>query len=206
MASCDHSWCLGNGPHILAALARGRLLVKKTALEAAFLGCFSDHHAFLVRTELASIDHLTEQIDALTARIETALATAHTPDPPDDHSDHEERHGPGGGQSLITLARRLTEIPGISPLGVRVIPAEIGPDMSVFPTPGHLTSWAKLTPRTIQSGAKHTHGPTGQGNPFLRGALGEAAGGAVEFDLREPVHREPRPPKTRVGRDRAHSE
>lgn len=145
---------------------------KKTALEAAFVGRFTDHHAFLVRTELACIDHLTAQIDALTARIATALATEHTPDLPGEDRD---RDGPGGGQSLAALAERLTEIPGIGPYGAQVILAEIGPDMTVFPTPGHLASWAKLTPRTIQSGAKNTHGPTGKGNPWLRGALGEAA-------------------------------
>jgi transposase len=157
-------------PKVLASLARGNLLKKKTALEAAFVGRFTDHHAFLVRTELASIDHLAAQIDALTARIVTALAATHIPDPPDDRAD-----GPGGGESLSTLAERLTEIPGIGPYGAQVILAEIGPDMTVFPTPGHLASWAKLTPRTIQSGARNTHGPTGKGNPWLRGALGEAA-------------------------------
>jgi len=159
-------------PKVLAALARGNLMKKKTALEAAFVGRFTDHHAFLVRTELACIDHLTAQIDALTARIATALATEHTPDLPGEDRD---RDGPGGGQSLAALAERLTEIPGIGPYGAQVILAEIGPDMTVFPTPGHLASWAKLTPRTIQSGAKNTHGPTGKGNPWLRGALGEAA-------------------------------
>lgn len=159
-------------PKVLAALARGNLLKKKTALEAAFVGRFTDHHAFLVRTELASIDHLTAQIDALTARIETALAGAHTPDPPEGEG---EGPGAGGRENLGTLAERLTEIPGIGPYGAQVILAEIGPDMTVFPTPGHLASWAKPTPRTIQSGAKNTHGPTGKGNPWLRGALGEAA-------------------------------
>ena len=158
-------------PKVLAALARGRLLVKKTALEAAFVGCFTEHHAFLVRTELESIDHLTVQIDALTTRIEAALDAAHTPDRPE-----RDGEGPADGlENLSTLAERLTEIPGIGPLGAHVILAEIGPDMTVFPTPGHLTSWAKLTPRTIQSGNRATHGPTGKGNPWLRGALGEAA-------------------------------
>lgn len=159
-------------PKVLAALARGRLLVKKTALEAAFLGVFTEHHAFLVRTELESIDHLTTQINALTARIEAALAAAHTPGT---HDGDHDRHRPGGGEPLDATAERLTEIPGIGPLNAQVILAEIGPDMTVFPTPGHLTSRAKLTPRTIQSGARNTHGPTGKGNPWLRAALGEAA-------------------------------
>lgn len=59
-----------------------------------------------------------------------------------------------------------------------MIVAEIGVDMSVFPTQGRLSSWAKLTPRTIQSGAKNTHGPAGKGNGWLKGALGNASVGA----------------------------
>ncbi|MFI1568827.1 transposase [Streptomyces sp. NPDC020490] len=54
--------------------------------------------------------------------------------------------------------------------------------MSVFPTAGHLVSWAKLSPRTLQSGNKNTSGPTGKGNPWLRGALGEAAISAARTD------------------------
>lgn len=56
-----------------------------------------------------------------------------------------------------------------------VIIAEIGVDVSVFPTGGHLASWAKVTPRTIQSGAKSTHGPTGKGNRWLKTVLCQAA-------------------------------
>jgi transposase len=159
-------------PKVLAALARGRLLVKKQALEAAFVGVFTDHHAFLVRTELSTIDHLSAQIDALTGRIETALAACEQPG----HDESGPGEPPAGtGTTLSATAARLTEIPGIGPYGAQVILAEIGADMSVFPTPGHLASWAKLTPRTIQSGARSSHGPTGHGNPWLRGALGEAA-------------------------------
>lgn len=54
--------------------------------------------------------------------------------------------------------------------------------MSRFPTPGHLVSWAKLTPRTIQSGAKSRDGKTGKGNPYLKGLLGEAAAAAARTD------------------------
>jgi hypothetical protein len=69
---------------------------------------------------------------------------------------------------------RLCEIPGIGERTAQAILAEIGFDMAVFPSPGHLASWAKLTPRTIQSGARATHGPTGKGNRWLKGALGQA--------------------------------
>jgi hypothetical protein len=63
-----------------------------------------------------------------------------------------------------------------------VVIAEIGLDMGVFPTPGHLVSWSKLSPRTIQSGAKNQSGRTGKGNPYLKGVLGEAAAAAGRTD------------------------
>ena len=54
--------------------------------------------------------------------------------------------------------------------------------MSRFPTAGHLVSWAKLSPRTIQSGARNRSGKTGKGNPYLKGLLGEAAAAAARTD------------------------
>ena len=75
---------------------------------------------------------------------------------------------------------RLDEVPGIGPHGAQVILAEIGLDMTRFPTPGHLVSWAKLCPRTIQSGPVQRGGKTGKGNPYLKGALGEAAAAAAK--------------------------
>ena len=74
---------------------------------------------------------------------------------------------------------RLDEVPGISALNAQTILAEIGTDMSRFPTPEHLVSWAKLCPRTIQSGPVTRAGKTGKGNPYLKGALGEAAAAAA---------------------------
>jgi transposase len=77
---------------------------------------------------------------------------------------------------------RVDEIPGVSRHTAQVILAEVGLDMSRFPTAGHLASWAKLSPRTIQSGPKSKAGKTGQGNPYLKGALGEAAAAAARTD------------------------
>ena len=73
----------------------------------------------------------------------------------------------------------LAEIPGINTESVQLIIAEIGLDMTRFPTAAHLVSWAKLCPRTIQSGAKNHTGKAGKGNPYLKGALGMAAATAA---------------------------
>ena len=81
---------------------------------------------------------------------------------------------------MLSTVERLDEIPGIGVYTAQAILAEIGVDMSRFPTPEHLVSWAKLCPRTIQSGPVTRAGKTGKGNPYLKGALGEAAAAAAK--------------------------
>lgn len=147
-------------PAVLAELSRGSLRGRKQTLAEALNGQFEAHHSFVIGLLLEDHDRLDEQIARLSARIERAIA-AIDPGPPD-----------GGGPGLI---ERLDEIPGVGRSCAETLIAEIGVDMNAFPTPGHLASWAKLTPRTIQSGAKHAHGPTGTGNRWLKGPLGEAA-------------------------------
>ena len=73
-------------------------------------------------------------------------------------------------------AGRLDEIPGIGPTAAAIIIAEIGLDMTRFPTPGHLTSWAKFAPGINASAGKTKgNGSTGHGNRYLARVLGEAA-------------------------------
>ncbi len=134
---------------MLAQLARARMRAKITALQEAFIGYFTDHHAFLLGKMLARVDALDADIAELDATIEEIIAPF--------------------GDALT----RLDEIPGIGPRAAAVIIAEIGLDMGVFPTPGQLVSWAKLSPRTLQSGATRRAGTTGKGNPYLKAALGE---------------------------------
>jgi transposase len=169
-------------PKVLAKLARGRMKTKHSALVAALDGRFDDHHGELARMLLDQIDALTTQIDALSARIDELLAAMPDAQPVDPHSG-----GPLPGPSIDTApdaalgaVDRLDEIPGIGPNTAQVILAEIGLDMSRFPTAAHLVSWAKLCPRTIQSGPVTRGGKTGKGNPYLKGALGDAAAAAAK--------------------------
>ncbi|MFH8385457.1 IS110 family transposase [Kitasatospora sp. NPDC018058] len=148
-------------PRVLAQMAKGRMAAKTDALALALTGQFEEHHAFLCRTLLDSIDHLTTQIDKLSERIARAIEdlTAH------DAGTTGDDRTPVGDRTRSTLVDRLDAIPGIGPTTAQVLLAELGPDMSVFPTPDHLASWAKLCPRTIQSGTKTATGRTGKGNP-----------------------------------------
>lgn len=162
-------------PRALAELAQGSLVKKKAALAEALTGQFEDHHARLLGVLLSTVDHLTGQIHELDRLIAQTLEEISTPD---DGSGTE----PSSAVSARVLAEKLDAVPGIGPPTAQIILAEIGADMSRFPTPEHLVSWAKLCPRTIQSGAKNTAGPAGQGNPWLKGALGEAANAAARTD------------------------
>jgi len=151
-------------PKTLADLARGTMRRKIPALEQALTGRFNDHHGRQIGVLLRLHDSLTGEIGQLTAQIEAKIAELDPTPPPDE--DHPGRR---------PLLDRLDEIPGIGREAAATILGEIGFDMTAFPTEGHLASWAKLTPRTIQSGAKNTHGPSGKGNRWLKGTLGNAA-------------------------------
>ncbi|MFF1606107.1 IS110 family transposase [Streptomyces mirabilis] len=164
-------------PRTLADLAKGNLVKKKPALIEALTGQFEDHHARLLRLLLGTVDHLTAQLGELDRLIARTLEEITTP--PDRSGTGSE---PATTVSARALAEKLDAVPGIGPATAQIILAEIGADMSRFPTPEHLVSWAKLCPRTIQSGAKNSTGPAGQGNPWLKGALGEAANAAARTD------------------------
>ena len=169
-------------PRRLADLARGKMKAKRAALIEALTGRFDAHHAELARMLLDQIDALTGQIDTLTTRIETlieAIPAAQGVDPDGATGPHA---GTGPDAVVLPAVARLDDIPGIGPRAAQIILAEIGTDMSRFPTAGHLVSWAKLCPRTIQSGPVTRGGKTGKGNPYLKGALGEAAAAAAKTD------------------------
>ena len=169
-------------PRVLAGLAKGRMRAKHAALVEALAGRFDDHHAELARMLLDQIDTLGAQITKLTARLEQLLAAI----PAAQGVDADGTTGPGAGAAadaaVLPAVTRLDEVTGIGQDAAQVIIAEVGLDMAIFPTPAQLVSWAKLCPRTIQSGAKTRGGKTGKGNPYLKGILGEAAAAAAKTD------------------------
>jgi transposase len=169
-------------PRALADLARGRMKAKRAALVEALTGQFDDHHAELARILLDQIDTLSGQIDNLTTRIDELIAAI--PAAEASTSAGDDTGGPATDPATRPLPAvpRLAEIPGLGPAGAQAILAEVGLDMTRFPTPQHLVSWAKLCPRTIQSGTKTTSGKAGKGNPYLKGVLGTAAATAARTD------------------------
>jgi len=163
-------------PEVLAELALGKLRKKTTALREALTGRFDAHHAELARILLDQIDRLSEKIDRITTRVNDLVEQLPGTEPSADPETGEIAPGPP------SVINRLDEVPGIGPRAAQVIIAEIGLDMAQFPTPAHLVSWAKLAPRTIQSGPRSKSGRTGKGNPYLKSVMGEVASAAARTD------------------------
>lgn len=169
-------------PQRLADLARGSMRGKRSRLVEALTGRFDEHHGQLAAILLGEIERLDARIEELTARIEELIVAM----PAGWGIDAGGVTGPDAGQGTDAIAvpvlDRLAQVPGLSQATAATILAEIGLDMSRFPTAGHLTSWARLSPRTIQSGARNHSGKPGKGNPYLKGALGQAAAAAARTD------------------------
>jgi transposase len=144
-------------PHALANLAQRRLRQKLPELERALTvhGQFGAHQRFLVAQQLAHIDFL----DAAIARISAEI---------------RERLRPFDA----TLAR-LDTIPGVGRTTAEALLAELGTEMTRFPTAKHLASWAGMCPGNKESAGKRLSGKTRKGNPWLRALLVEAAHGAA---------------------------
>lgn len=138
-------------PAVLANMARRRMRSKIEVLTLALEGHFTEHHATMVRLHLDHIDHL----DAAIGRIDQEVDRQMVP--------------------FQEAATHLQTIPGIGPKVAEVIVAEIGVDMTRFPSPAHLASWAGLCPGNFESAGKSRSGRTRNGNAALCSALCEAA-------------------------------
>lgn len=142
-------------PEVLAGMAQRKLKAKKDLLARAVPGRFGDFHAVMCRQILNHIDYLDRAVTDLDDNVDQLM-------------------------SPFAEARdRIDTIPGIARRNAEIIVAEIGVDMSRFPTPGHLASWAGLCPGNNESAGKHRSTKTRHGSPWLTSALVEAAWSAV---------------------------
>jgi transposase len=138
-------------PVVLAELAKGKLRAKIPALKEALEGRFDAQHARIVSAILAHLDFLDEQIDLLSEGIAEQLVP------------------------FAAAVELLCTIPGVQRRTAEVIVAEIGADMSRFPSPRHLASWAGQCPGNDRSAGKRRSGKTRHGSKWLDTALTEAA-------------------------------
>ena len=138
-------------PATLAELARGRLRAKRELLEQAVVGRFLPHHAFMISEQLSHLDYLEEAMERVSAEIEQRL------------------------QADTAALELLDTVPGISQRAAQILIAELGSDLSRFPSAQHLASWAGMCPGNKESGGKRLSGKTRKGNVWLRQVLIEIA-------------------------------
>ena len=142
-------------PEVLANLARRQMRKKIPALREALHGRFEEHHALWIGAILAHIDFLDQQIERLTKAIGEQIAP------------------------LASAVELLCTITGVQSRAAEVILSEIGGDMSRFPTPRHLASWAGQCPGNDQSAGKRRSGKTRNGSKWLDWTLEEVAIAAI---------------------------
>lgn len=142
-------------PAALAGLAQGLLKKKRDALVPALTGRLRPHHAFMLRQQLRVIDDLTKSVEEFDARIQECMR-------------------PFAEASAVMQTMR-----GVALRSAEALLAEIGVDMTRFPTAEHLASWARICPGNNESGGKRLSGSTGKGNNWLKSTLVEAAWAAA---------------------------
>ena len=166
------------GPGTLAGLAHGNVKGGRAAVRASLEGMqVQGRHRALIRLHLDHITWLDRMIPAVEDQIEAALDAI--PAAWGVTADGVPCPGPGPGAAALPAADRLAEVPGVSPALARAIIAETGLDMTRFPTPAHLVSWAGLAPVARQSGPRNRKPKKGQGDAYLRGYCTQAAAGAA---------------------------
>lgn len=161
----------------LADLAYGKLRKKMPELERALTGLMRAHHRFLLAQHLTRIDFTDEQIALLNQQIElqlTRMAAIDTlpPSGANPAGDAQPAVEPLTPQRAIEL---LDTIPGVNQTIAQIILAELGLDMSRFPSAKHAAAWAGLAPGSHETGGKRYATRTREGNKALRGSLTQAA-------------------------------
>lgn len=168
-------------PVKLADLAKGKMRAKLAALEEALVGVIKPHQQFLLTELLDQLDHLDAAITRMGNEIATWIARE-TPVEPEQSLPASALPEQDEPKKVLTWAQAvalLCTIPGISQRSAQGILAEIGIDMSRFPTAGHLASWSGMCPGNHESAGKRLSGKTRKGSPYLRQLLVEAANAAA---------------------------
>ena len=142
-------------PEVLAEMAQRRLRAKIPELRLALRGRFNDHHALLIGVSMDHLEHLEAAIARLDERVDELMAP------------------------FAEARDRLDTITGVGKQAAESIIAEIGVDMSVFPTAGHLCSWAGLCPANNVTGGKRRPISTNRGNRWLGEILNQSAWSAA---------------------------
>ena len=158
----------------LAQLAKGRLRSKLPELAQALRGTLLEHHAFMISQHLALLDVFDEQIAAFDERIGEAIEETRTTTPPSDGKMQCAPDGAWAAQAIVDA------VPGIGSRVAEIMLAELGTDMSRFPSTGHVSSWAGLAPSQHESAGKRKAVRIGDGNKYLRAVLIQAAWAAVK--------------------------
>jgi len=142
-------------PEVLANEARGSLKQKRAELIESLRGRVTEHHRFMLKLHLDTIEMLERQQDQIDQRLGGAL------------------------EPFRVAVEQLMEIPGVGQLMAQVLVSEIGVDMSRFPTAAHLVSWAGLCPRSDESAGKKRSTRIRRASPWLKTSLVQAAWGAA---------------------------
>jgi transposase len=142
-------------PFKLAELADRRIKATRKQLYDALHGRLTDHHRFMLRLHLRQYDALAEAIAEIDQQVDAAIAKM----------DAEVAAGQATFRTLIAL---LCTIPGIGELAAKTILAEIGTDISRFPTAGHLLAWAGMCPGQNESAGKRKSSRLRKGSPWLK--------------------------------------
>lgn len=196
-------------PQVLVGLARGKLRAKRAQIEQALVGQIDVQHRFVLSSQLAHIDFLDEQVAPCDAQIEQFIEEASTAQTPAEalpasdgatcHNVPQQSatgstvptapeplliHPPEPAEatpplSYLQAVELLDTLPGINQRIAQIIIAEVGVEMSRFPSAGHLASWVGICPGNHQSAGKQVSGKTRKGDRWLRQALIEAAHGAM---------------------------
>jgi transposase len=180
----------------LAGLAQGRLRSKQAELEQALEGHVRPHHRFMLVQHLSHIDFLEEQITAFDHQIASRMdeqgpVGPSLSGPSGSDTEAPAVEGAAGSEAVVEMAvaaavpwaeavALLDTAPGVSRKLAEIIIAEVGTDMSRFPSEGHLASWAKVCPGTNESAGKRKSGKTGTASRWLRTALVQAAWAATK--------------------------